>query len=52
MRDLEGSQSQAVEWAEKFDHGHASTAIRLSLRLATHENLMAFMGYAMESRLG
>jgi hypothetical protein len=52
MRDLEGAQSQAVDWAEKFDYGHASTAIRLSSRLATHENLMAFMGYAMESRVG
>ncbi len=52
MRDLEGAQSQAVDWAEMFDHGHASTAIRLSSRLANHENLMAFLGYAMEARVG
>ena len=51
MRDLEDAQSQAVDWAEMFDHGHASTVIRLSSRLANHENLMAFMEYAMEARV-
>ena len=52
MRDVASAQSQAVDQAGKLDHGLASTEIRLFSRLADLEDLMAFIGYAMEARVG